>query len=60
MVPSSLADRLARLTHLCTEISKIERGEYVATERLQDLLKEVSDLSKALEREITRRRRAND
>lgn len=36
MVPPSLADRLARLTHLCSEINKLAKGEHASIERLEE------------------------
>jgi hypothetical protein len=55
MVPPTFADRLARLTFLCSEISKIKRGDEVSTQQLERLLVETEALSQALRREIERR-----
>lgn len=57
MTRDTLSDRLARLTYLCTEISKIAEGEHVPTEELQRLLTESESLCGALRREIDRRRK---
>ena len=58
MVPpdASFADRLARLTYLCSEINNVAKGEHVATERLQEVLKEAEDLCRAVRKEIARRK----
>lgn len=58
--PDSFADRLARLTYLCSEISKIAQGEHVPTERLRDVLKEAEALCRAVRREIARREADDD
>jgi hypothetical protein len=61
MVPTdSFSDRLARLTYLCSEISKVAKGKRVPTERLRDILKEAEDLCRAVRREIARRQARDD
>jgi hypothetical protein len=49
------ADRLARLTFLCSEISKMAKGEQVSLDRLHEVLKEAEDLCRAVRKEIARR-----
>ena len=49
------ADRLARLTFLCSEISKAAHGQRVPMDRLREVLKEAEDLCRAVRREIARR-----
>ena len=49
------ADSLARLTFLCSEISKVAKGEHVPTERLVEVLKEAESLCRAVRKEIARR-----
>ena len=51
-----LADRLARLTHLCSEIHNVATGKTVPTERLEETLKEAEDLCRELRAEIKRRK----
>jgi hypothetical protein len=60
MVSASLADRIARLTYLCSEINKISKGVRVSTERLQEVMEEAESLSRVLRREINRRGRLKD
>jgi hypothetical protein len=48
-------DRLARLTYLCSEISKAAKGEQVPLDRLRDVLREAEDLCRAVRKEIARR-----
>jgi hypothetical protein len=55
MPTSLLADRLARLTFLCSEIHKARTSSAVPTERLEDVLREAEELCRALRQEIRRR-----
>jgi hypothetical protein len=49
------SDRLARLTYLCSEISKAAKGDQIPMDRLREVLKEAEDLCRAVRKEIARR-----
>jgi hypothetical protein len=55
MTMDGLADRIVRLTYLCSEIQKATDSHPVATERLREIIQEAEDLCCALRGEIKRR-----